>query len=117
MGVRAESGGARLIASGEITSFFGAPVVLRFDDWAFAVRFSFKQDDGDVRLDVKTGDDHAELVAYNFDEGRGTAEPMPLVRRDQWGLWLHFRVFRYGSTADHTFHYSMWAMELQPADP
>ena len=112
MSVRATSGDGRLIASGSITTFFGAPLELVLEPWVYTVVWRFEDDDGQVRLDVVNGDDGIELTAYNFVDGRGTARPMPLVRREAIGLWLHFRVFRHGNTLDRTVQYTVWAQTL-----
>ena len=50
MGVRVTSGEGRLIASGTITTFFGAPLELDLVDWGYSVVWRFQEDDGDVRL-------------------------------------------------------------------
>lgn len=116
MPVRIESGGAAAIASGEVTSFFGAPITVHLEEWRFEVVLILAQDDGDVRLDVQSDDDRIRLTAFNFDEGRGTAEPIAIVRRGDIGLWLHFRVFRYGTSIDHTVHYTVWGRRVEDPD-
>lgn len=113
MGVRAHSGGAAAIASGQLTGFFGAPIALVLEDWGFTLSFRFERDEGEVRMDAESDDEHMELVVYNFEEGRGTAQPIAMARRDPVGLWLHFRVFRHGNTLDHTVHYTIWARLLE----
>jgi hypothetical protein len=116
MGVRVASGEGRLIASGTITTFFGAPLELDLVDWGYSVVWRFEEDGGDVRLDVLNSEEGIELTAYNFVDGRGTAQPMALVRRDAIGLWLHFRVFRHGNTLDRTVHSTVWAQGLTQAE-
>lgn len=116
MGVRVTSGDGSLIASGTITTFFGAPLELTLEDWGYTVVWCFEDDEGEVRLDVANSDSRIDLTAYNFLDGRGTARPMALVRREAIGLWLHFRVFRHGNTLDRTVQYSVWAQELTPVE-
>lgn len=104
------SGPAQVIASGIVTSFFGHPI--RFDevvDWAVTIRF-FEEDGGTPRVDSEFTDDGVEFSLVNFhgQDGRGTAQPALIGETPLGLLFVHFRVFRYGASADYTFQYTFF---------
>ncbi len=48
----------------------------------------------------------------NFDgpEGRGSADPVLVADVADDLVFLHFRVFRHGRTADRTVHYTFYSV-------
>lgn len=103
------SGPARVVASGEVTSFFGHPLEIRLDlpEGPLHVSFTFKPGDT-PRADSALGDEGWSFTLHGFDDaaGRGSAEPVLLGELDAELVFLHFRAFRFGETPDHTLHYT-----------
>ncbi len=107
------SGPAKVIASGLVTSFFGHP--LRFDDvvdWAVTIRFS-EDDTGAPRVESLFTDEGVEFELVNFTgaDGRGTAQPALIGETPLGLLFIHFRTFRHGASADYTVHYTFFVSE------
>lgn len=115
MDLEITSGAATVIASGQVTSFGGQP--LRFglkvdEDLTFQVELVFASDPalGDVAVRPEHLDDGLRFHLVNFDgaDGRGSAVPVLLGELGEHLWFMHFRVFRYGRTEDHTVHYSFY---------
>ena len=115
MSVRITSGPARVVDHGTVTAFWGAPIELRVAIAAsgtLRVSFSFDRDpslDG-VRASAAPADDGMDFRLTNFDsaEGRGSAQPVLIGEIGDTLIFLHFRVFLYGRTDDHTLHYTVF---------
>lgn len=108
------SGGAKVVASGEVTTFDGQALELAAGDDArtFVIRWDFIEDlqqPGPNVLSTLTRDSLA-LTCVNFDNhsGRGSSVPVLCARFGDEYLFLHFRVFRYGRTNDRTLHYTLY---------
>lgn len=103
------SGPARVVASGEVTSFFGHPLAIRFDlpEGPLHVSFAFKPGQ-EPHADSELRDDGWAFTLSGFDDdrGRGSAEPVLLGELADDLVFLHFRAFRFGETPDHTLHYT-----------
>ena len=117
------SGPARILASGMLTSFAGHPVRFTIEDpIRLVLEMVFETDpavDGlniDVtrpRLDTDElgpGTEFLRMRCVNFDsdDGRGSAEPVLLGESGDDLAFFHFRVFRFGTTVDHTLHYTLY---------
>lgn len=117
MPLRLASGPASVVAHGEATTFCGHPLVIGFellDGSDFAVELRFRTDPADpaLRVNPTAVEGRLSLACINFDaaDGRGSALPVWLTLRDGTAYFLHFRVFRYGRTDDHTVHYTIYAV-------
>ena len=111
------SGMADVLDAGQVTTFFGHPLrwTLNFDASTFDVTMKLLQDetlDG-PQVDTEHAPNELHLTLTNFDgtDGRGTATPMLLGELGEDLLFLHFRVFRFGATADYTVHYTFYRAE------
>lgn len=109
---RVASGPAEVLAAGVVTTWFGhgLEVVADVAGVALRVRFAFADDavDPAPRVDTTPRDGGWDLRLVNLDEpGRGSAEPVLLGAIGADLVFLHFRVFRFGATADRTLHYTL----------
>lgn len=113
----ARSGPAHVLASGEVTSFFGHPLRWRLDldEGPFDVEMSFRTDAAAPGVAVHTEapsapDAPLRIVVVNADaaDGRGTSDPALLGQLGDDLLFLHFRAFRFGATRDHTVHFTFY---------
>jgi len=104
------SGPVRVVASGQVTTFEGHPLTLRFA--SLTIKFRFYDDpaqDGPLaRLDAVTDPGEVLVHCVNFDtaEGRGTRTPLEIP--GELPRWLHFRLFRFGQSPDRTLHYTLY---------
>ena len=119
----ARSGTAIIVASGQITTFQGAPLQVEFFSSAqsrFTVRWVFEQDPSvrDVAVRLAVEESVFQLTCVNFDQadGRGTGKPLQLLEKDGRKYWLHFRIFLYGNTADRTVHYTVFEEPVMSAN-
>ena len=133
MSVRVESGPARVVASGQCTSFLGHPLrlVLNLDGLgAYSVAFHLRDDDDDpsIRVDSRVESWGISLDLYNFREVVAKGSGVPVLLGEAGGslYFLHFRVWRTGRTPDATVHYTIYASSREgvgwvdaaaPADP
>lgn len=112
MSVIAMSGRAQILASATATTFFGDSLRLRLpvQDSGITVEFQFIDDEGEIRADVHEEEWGLSLHLYNFGSspGKGSADPMLLAEMGPDLLFLHFRVFRWGLSQDHTVHYTFY---------
>lgn len=114
MHIDIQSGPASVVASGEVTTFFGHGLQLRLmlPEGAYSLDLTFRTDptcaDVDVRTSISPQGFQVELVNFDRPDGRGSAEPVLLGALGDELLFLHFRVFRFGRTADHTVHYTLF---------
>ncbi len=103
------SGPARVVASGEVTSFFGHPleIQLGLPEGPLVVSFSFQPGSTpSVDSTLRDGGWSFTLTGFDDDRGRGSAEPVLLAELEHDLVFLHFRAFRFGATPDHTLHYT-----------
>lgn len=113
MSLAFSSGPARILASGVATTFFGHDLDLRFaldeGPWRIAVRWQ-PDDGGGLSAEVVSDPEGCVLTLRGFDDdrGRGSAQPILLGALASDLLFLHVRSFRYGASADHTLHYTMF---------
>jgi len=117
----ARSGSVIVVASGQITTFQGAPLEVEFfsgPDAQFAVHWEFEHDESieDVAVSLELVGNTFRLTCVNFNkaDGRGTGQPLPLHEENDRRYWLHFRVFLFGNTADRTVHYTVYEESLAP---
>lgn len=114
MAVRARSGPATIVASGMATTFGGSPLELKLglEEGAIGVELVFVDDPDTAGLSVATEELESgmRLTLVNFDsaDGRGSALPVLIGSLEADLVFLHFRVFRFGRSADHTVHYSFY---------
>jgi len=125
MNLDLRSGPARVIAAGEVTTFFGNDLTLELRDEAFqhTITLRFLTDPTAVGVAVRTPPVDAdaaqlvlELVNFDDDSGRGSAEPVLLGAFGEDLLFLHFRAFRFGKTPDHTVHYTVFVASQEAVD-
>lgn len=108
------SGPATVIASGSVTAFGGAGVDLRVevDGIPFDLQLAFESDPEveDVAIHVDSIQHGLLLRCVNFDlaDGRGSAVPVALGSLGDEVVFAHFRVFRFGRTADRTVDYTFY---------
>jgi hypothetical protein len=119
------SGPARVIAAGEVTTFFGNDLTLqlRGESLEYTITLRFLTDASARGVAVRTPPSDAEaghlvleLVNFDDDSGRGSAEPVLLGAFGEELLFLHFRAFRFGKTPDHTVHYTVFAASREAVD-
>lgn len=118
--VGATSGPARILASGDVCTFFGHPLELVFsvaDGRTYTVTFRFRSDVDVDGVAVETAPEPwgLELTLVNFDDasGRGSATPVLLGEQDGVLYFLHFRVFRHGRSDDRTVQYTLFEASAQ----
>jgi hypothetical protein len=106
------SGDALVVASGEVTTFFGAGLVFEVAPGPVATRVALRffedADAPEPRVTVEQEGETLRMNLVNFREGKGSSEPVLVRRLDEGLLFFHFRVFRHGRTADHTVHYTFF---------
>lgn len=108
-----ESGPATVIEAGTVTTFAGHPLTLlvQLPEDRLVVELVFTDGDGgEPSVETAHTDVGVRLQCTGFDDasGRGTAEPMLLGELGEDLLFLHFRVFRYGTTRDRTVHFTLF---------
>ncbi len=112
------SGPASVVDSGVVTTFAGhgleLTVALAGDHLVIELVF---ESDGTGAPGVSSAetDRGYRIVCTNFDDaaGRGSAEPVLLGEIDQDLFFFHFRVARYGRSADHTVFYTLFRTAKQ----
>jgi hypothetical protein len=103
-----------VVDAGLVTTFAGHPLTLGmvFDGYDLVVELRFVTDPAVDGVAVRTSGrpDGWAVECVNFDDasGRGSAEPVLLGELADSLVFLHFRAFRYGRTADHTVHYTVF---------
>jgi len=117
------SGPARVIAAGEVTTFFGNDLTLQLRDESLehTITLRFLTDASAPGVAVRAPPSDAghlvlDLVNFDDDSGRGSAEPVLLGAFGEELLFLHFRAFRFGKTPDHTVHYTVFAASREAVD-
>ena len=120
MNVQANSGNARIGATGQITTFQGEPLLLslQLDSWEMTVQWIFDSDPKveDVAVGVQHDDERLLVLrCINFDgaDGRGTGQPLQIATSASGHIFLHFRVFLFGKTSDRTIHYTVYIVPLE----
>ncbi|HMV65578.1 MAG TPA: hypothetical protein PKA64_01915 [Myxococcota bacterium] len=114
MHIDIRSGPAAVVASGEVTTFFGHGLLLQLalPGGVFGLELRFRTDpacpDVDVRTEIGDTGFVVELVNFDRADGRGSSDPVLLGALGDELLFLHFRVFRFGRTPDHTVHYTLF---------
>jgi len=93
----------------------GNPLVLQMVCGALSttVQFNFVGQEGEFNVSSSRTDAGWEFTVHNATSatGRGTARPVLLNQSAHELLFLHFRVFLYGNTPDHTVHYTFFAAD------
>lgn len=124
----ASSGPARIVAAGQVTTFAGHGLLLEVDvGIPLEVELIFATDAARDGLAVELVPTPPPRIAWrlvNFDgaDGRGSADPVLVAEVADDLVFLHFRVFRFGRTADRTVHYTLYlvakaAIGWVPASP
>ena len=112
------SGPARILSSGTATTFLGQSLSVSFqlidDSWS-RIDFACLQEDppGEPEVESEARPWGITLTLHDFDGGRGSAVPVLLGEDGDDLYFLHFRVFRYGRTADHTVHWTVYTVSKQ----
>lgn len=118
------SGAARIISDGFATTFLGQDLVFAIDEaeagFRMQVVLHFTHDDqlDDVALSVEHTDGNLLLTLVNFDsdKGRGSAAPVMLCQVGDQVVFLHFKVFRFGRTDEHSVQYTFFAVPGSEVD-
>jgi len=116
------SGPAEVLSTASVTTFVGHPlrVNLILDGSPWFLEMSFEDDPSVEGMDARTSivDGGVQISCTNFDDlsGRGSATPVLLGEVGSRLLFLHFRVFRYGSSVDRTVHYTVYRVEKAAVD-
>ena len=124
----ASSGPARIAAAGQVTTFGGHGLLLAVDvGIPLEIELVFATDAARDGVAVELLPTPPPRIAWrlvNFDgaDGRGSAEPVLVAEVSDDLVFLHFRVFRHGRTADRTVHYTVYlvakaAVGWVPASP
>ncbi len=114
MSVLLQSGPAHVLATGTATTFFGHELALKLvlSEGEFNVVLAFGDDLDEPAPSVRTvrTDDglRFELVNFDDEQGRGSAQPVLLGEVGPDLTFFHFRVFRFGKTDDRTIHYTFY---------
>ncbi len=108
-----ESGPAQVIEGGVVTTFggHGLVLVLELPEDNLAVELVFASEpDAAAAVEAEETDVGWRFRCRNFDDpgGRGSAEPVLLGEIGDDLVFFHFRVFRYGASADRTVHYTFF---------
>ena len=109
-----QSGPAKILASGQATTFMGAGLHIAFEveEQAFTLELLFSSDASveDVAVSVEHTAHGLILHCVNFDEadGRGSSVPVALGEVAEYLVFAHFRVSRFGNTVDRTVHYTLY---------
>lgn len=118
MNCNVRSGPATVLSSGQATTFGGhgldVDVQLQDGSW-YRVTFSF-EDGGpgaEPRVETELEAWGIRLRLHHFAEGRGSAQPVLLGDIGDRLYFLHFRVFRFGKTAERTVSWTFYAVEKQ----
>ena len=111
------SGPAIVVSSGQATSFAAHPLrvaVQMLDDSVYTLSFDCSVDPtvGEPEVSVQPEPWGVTFRLINFSDGRGSAEPVALGVIGEHRFYLHFRVFLYGQTADHTVHWTFFAVPV-----
>lgn len=114
-----ESGPARVLSHGSATTFLGHPLSVSFElpdaSW-YRVDFRCVGGDGEPSITSQAHPWGIELDLRHFREGRGSAVPVLLGEVGPQLFFLHFRVFRYGDTIDHTVHWTAYVANKVDVD-
>lgn len=106
------SGPARVLTSGQATTFRGHGLAVELEDPAFRVVFAFADgEEAGVAMDPFEGGVTLTCVGLDDRPGRGSAEPVAVGQVGATVLWLHFRVFRWGASDDRTVHWTVFAVD------
>lgn len=114
MPMQITSGPAHVLAAGDVTTFAGHGLVLRLDldgvDVAVELEFQSDPSIEDVMVGTEEIPGGYRIRCVNFDgpDGRGSSVPVLVGSIGSDGIFLHFRVFRWGRTDDRTVHYSFY---------
>lgn len=114
MAVQIRSGPARVIATGEVTSFAGHPLRFDLDHDGAPVAAELVFEDGaapEVLSEALPGGYRFRLRGFDGADGRGSSVPVLLGEIGDELIFLHFRVFRWGRTEDRTVHFTFFATE------
>lgn len=116
------SGPAEILSTASVTTFAGHPLRLGLSidgsDWF--LELCFEDDPSSEQMEAHTSilDGGVRIRCVNFDDlaGRGSATPVLLGEVGSHLLFLHFRVFRYGSSVDRTVHYTVYRVDKAAVD-
>ncbi len=115
------SGPARILASGEVTTFGGHDLRIEIDSGPLKAELEwvFRSDPAveDVAVETEELPTGYRLTCVNFDDasGRGSAIPVFLGHLGAEAILVHFRVFRWGRSPDRTVHYTFY--RVPASDP
>lgn len=122
MPTRIWSGDAIVLDGGSVTTFFGGPLWFEVDlpsGRVFTLRVLFRTDGGAPRVEASVQEGQCDLLLIDFDgaSGKGSAEPVLLASGAEGRFFVHFRVFRHGTTGDREFSYTFFLAPMAEAEP
>jgi hypothetical protein len=125
MALQIWSGAARVIETGTVVTFLGAPLWFEIDvdlrKFAVQVIFVTDADGGELSVKSELHPNFLNLELHNFDgpDGRGSAEPVLIGEVGEDLVFLHFRVFRRGRSGDRDFLFTFYRAPRSrvPVDP
>lgn len=109
------SGPATVVSSGQATTFMGHPLLVTFDlvEGPFVIEWVFEDGDAPgVEAEPIPGGRRLRCIALDDRPGRGTGTPTVVGQISCDDLLLHFRVFRWGSSADWTVHWTLFRAHI-----
>lgn len=108
------SGSARVLDTGVVITFLGAPLwfELVIDDRKFVIQVVFKTDDAtsepSVQSELLPEFLNIALVNFHTAEGRGTWWPVLIGEQGEDLIFLHFQVRAHGRSDDREFTYTFY---------
>jgi hypothetical protein len=109
------SGSASVVASGEVTTFFGAPLLLavQLDEGPLTLEWVFEDaPEASISLEPTPGGHRLRCLGIDATPGRGTSAPVRVGTAGGDGIFLHFRSTRWGASVDRTIHFTVYRAPL-----
>ena len=109
------SGPARVVSSGQATTYRGHPLLVTFDlaEGPFVIEWVFAPgEDPAVDAEAIPGGRRLRCVGLDDRPGRGTSDPTVVGQVGGDDLLLHFRVFRWGASEDWTVHWTLFRVPM-----
>jgi len=113
------SGPAQVVSSGDVTTFFGLPllVTVSLEEGPFVLEWRFAEGDEPEVVGEPIAGGH-RFVCRGLDPtpGKGTAEPVVVADLGADVLLVHFRSTRWGASEDRTVHWTVFRVNKEHLD-